>query len=122
MRLASLAGPGIGAGFGGSWGHEVADSGPSGRERGWTGAAGLPALPRSGYRLEEAEGVCAADEGLAGRAVLFQGPDILHFAFEDFGMDSSKTAQQPLVVVARQAIRTTFSHLRDSHDTQGTLR
>jgi hypothetical protein len=59
---------------------------------------------------------------LAGRAVLFQGPGILHFAFDDFGIDSSKTAQQPLVVLARQAMRTTFSHLRDSHDTQGTLR
>jgi hypothetical protein len=48
--------------------------------------------------LEAAEGGLAAAEGLAGRAVLFQGPGILHFAFEDLGIDSSKAAEQPFVV------------------------
>jgi hypothetical protein len=46
--------------------------------------------------LETAEGVCAAAEGLAGGA--FQGPGVLHFAFEDLGIDSAKVAEQPLVV------------------------
>jgi hypothetical protein len=48
--------------------------------------------------LEAAEGGLAADEGLAGRAVFLQGPGILHFAFEDLGIDSAKAAEQPLVV------------------------
>ena len=48
--------------------------------------------------LEVAEGICAAEKGLAGRAILFQGPGILHFVFEDFGIDSSKAAEQPIVV------------------------
>jgi len=48
--------------------------------------------------LEAAEGVCAAAEGLASGAVLFQGPGILHFAFEDLGIDSSKAAEQPFVI------------------------
>jgi len=48
--------------------------------------------------LEAAEGVGAAAEGLAGRTVAFWGPGILHFAFEDFGIDPAKAAEQPLVV------------------------
>jgi hypothetical protein len=48
--------------------------------------------------LEAAEGVLAADEGLAGRAVFLQGPGVLHFAFEDLGIDSSKAAEQPFIV------------------------
>jgi hypothetical protein len=48
--------------------------------------------------LEAAEGVCAAAEGLAGSTVVFGSPGTLHFAFEDFGIDSAKTAEQPLVV------------------------
>jgi hypothetical protein len=48
--------------------------------------------------LEAAEGVCAAAEGLAGSTVVFGSPGILHFAFEDFGIDSAKAAEQPLVV------------------------
>jgi hypothetical protein len=48
--------------------------------------------------LEAAEGGLAAAEGLAGRAVLFRGPGIPHFAFEDFGIDSSKAAEEPVVV------------------------
>jgi hypothetical protein len=48
--------------------------------------------------LEAGEGICAAAEGLAGWAVFFQGPGILHFAFEDLGVDSSKAAEQPFVV------------------------
>ena len=48
--------------------------------------------------LEAGEGVCAAAEGLASGAVLFRGPGILHFAFEDLGIDSAKAAEQPLVI------------------------
>jgi hypothetical protein len=48
--------------------------------------------------LEAAEGVLAAAEGLAGSAVVFGSPGVLHFAFEDFGIDSAKAAEQPLVV------------------------
>ena len=48
--------------------------------------------------LEAGEGVCAAAEGLASRAILFQGPGILHFTFEDLGIDPSKAAEQPFVI------------------------
>jgi hypothetical protein len=56
------------------------------------------ALGRIDATLEAAEGGLAAAEGLAGRAVFLQGPGILHFAFEDLGIDSAKAAEQPLVV------------------------
>ena len=48
--------------------------------------------------LEAAEGGLAAGEGLAGSTVVFGSPGILHFAFEDLGIDSSKAAEQPFVV------------------------
>jgi len=48
--------------------------------------------------LEAGEGVRAAAEGLACRAVVLGSPGILHFAFEDLGIDSAKTAEQPIVV------------------------
>jgi hypothetical protein len=48
--------------------------------------------------LETAEGGLAAAEGLAGRAIVFGVPGVLHFAFEDLGIDSAKAAEQPLVV------------------------
>jgi len=48
--------------------------------------------------LEAVEGGLAAAEGLAGRAVAFGIPGVLHFAFEDFGIDSAKTAEEPFVV------------------------
>ena len=48
--------------------------------------------------LEAAKGVCAAAKGLACRAVLFRGPGILGFAFEDFSIDSAKAAEQPLIL------------------------
>jgi hypothetical protein len=56
------------------------------------------ALGRIDTTLEAAEGGLAADEGLAGSTVVFGSPGILHFAFEDFGIDSAKAAEQPLVV------------------------
>jgi hypothetical protein len=48
--------------------------------------------------LEAAEGVCGAAEGLASSTVGFWGPGILHFAFEDLGIDSTKAAEQPIVL------------------------
>jgi hypothetical protein len=48
--------------------------------------------------LEAAKGGLAAAEGLAGSTVVFGSPGVLHFAFEDFGIDSAKAAEQPLVV------------------------
>ncbi len=48
--------------------------------------------------LEAGEGVCAADEGLAGGAICLRVPGILHFALEDLGIDSAKAAEQPFVV------------------------
>jgi hypothetical protein len=48
--------------------------------------------------LEAGEGVRAAAEGLTCRTVVLGSPGILHFAFEDLGIDSAKTAEQPIVV------------------------
>ena len=48
--------------------------------------------------LEAAERICSAAEGLPGGAVVLGSPGILHFAFEDLGIDSAKTAEQPIIV------------------------
>jgi hypothetical protein len=56
------------------------------------------ALGRIDAALEAAEGGLATGEGLAGSTVVFGSPGILHFAFEDLGIDSAKATEQPLVV------------------------
>lgn len=60
--------------------------------------AAVGALSGVDAALEPGEGVRAAAEGLACRAVVLGSPGILHFAFEDLGIDSAKTAEQPIVV------------------------
>ena len=76
---------------------EAEGRGSAGGSEGFEGAV-VGALGGIDAALEAAEGGLAAAEGLAGSTVAFGVPGILHFAFEDLGIDSSKAAEEPLVV------------------------